>query len=528
MSITRVRVDALSSDLRQNSNQRKAASYSGRDMGRRYPMTKLQKTILKQSNKLHRYLTWIGASVLLLFIVSAFTHPLMIWTGPRPASFYPPQLSIDSSLIAAIPDVLARHRIDDAAIIKVVPTQKGPLLQVSSSLTGPKRYFDPKTKSELADFDRQQAIWLARYYSGLEGTAVRDITLQSEFDTHYPWVNRLLPVYKISFDTPDNKTLFVHTETGAMGSYTNDWKSTLQSIFQAVHTWSWLNDVEVLRVTVMVVLLLSVIGLVITGTSLVYLMKRRKIPQKGRRFHRYMAHVVWLPLLALLLSGSFHLLYSSYSGDLAEDRLERKLQISTAEFSDTADWLKPFEDLTFNAMSIVPGPDNTLFFRLSIPPARTSELVTRRQSFDGLPSEKASLYFAVGDKNETAIDDKTMVVHYARELLNKREDIPASAELITRFGPEYDFRNKRLPVWKVSFDDAPSDILYMDAVSGILVDRMSSTTLFERYIFSWMHKWDFLVPLTGRMGRDAVVTLFLFSIAVLGGIGIYMRIRSSK
>ncbi|MCC3306190.1 hypothetical protein [Sneathiella sp. HT1-7] len=489
---------------------------------------KFRNLLAKKNLSLHRLLTWVGGIALLLFVVSAFMHPLMIWTGPRAASFFPPQVKIKSSVVESIPIILSQNKIDNAAIVKIVQGEPGPLLQVSAEISGPKRYFNPVTKTELPDYDQTQAIWLARYYSGLSDTTITNITLQTEFNTDYPSVNRLLPVYKIEFDTPDNKALFVHTETGAMGSITNNWKSALQSGFQLLHTWNWLENVETLRLIAMGIMLLSILGLVISGTGLVFLLKRRKIPQKSRRFHRYIAYAILLPLLASCLSGSLHLFWSSFEGNIDDQRLQRNLDLAQAHFNEKSNWLAPYQDISFNAMSLIEGAGGGYFYRLGIPPAQVDKVITRRQKFDGMPVEKSALYIALNNQTEAPLTDRNMSIHYARKLLKKDIQTSASASLITRFGPEYDFRNKRLPVWKIIFADAPSDILYIDPISGILVDRMTSPDLFERYVFSWAHKWDFLVPVSGRPGRDALVMLFLTSLLVLAGLGIYMRTKSTK
>jgi len=488
-------------------------------------MSKFTNRLLKKSINIHRYLIWIGAIALTLFLFSAFMHPLMIWTGPRATSFFPPQTTISSDDVAAIPVILGKHKIEVATIVKIVPSESGPLLQISQSKTGEKRYFDPKSLSELTNFDRIQAIWLARFYTGFKETPITDVEIIREFSNAYPWVNRLLPVYKISFDTQDNRTVFVHTETSAMASMSNDWKSSLQTIFQRLHTWNWLDNQEYLRLIAMIILLVSIVGIALTGTALVFLMKRRKIVQKSRRFHRYLAYAIWLPLLAISTSGSFHLIMSSIEGDAPDTGLEKPLSLSADQFDRDANWINAYASISFNAMSLVEGPDKTLYYRLGIPSKIADEVVTLRQHFDGLPMEKGALYVAVNQGTEKPLTDKNMAIHYARALLEKAKDTDVQADLITRFGPEYDFRNKRLPVWKIVFADAPDDLIYIDPVSGTLVDRMTASTLFERYAFSWLHKWDFIVPWTGRMGRDALVVLFLFSVATVAGFGMYMRLK---
>ncbi|MCG8492700.1 MAG: hypothetical protein MI743_13855 [Sneathiellales bacterium] len=489
-------------------------------------MGQFKKTLIKQSMQLHRLLLWAAAAALLLFVISAFTHPLMIWTGPRPASFSSPKGSFQPSYVSAVQQILHREKIATAAIVKIVPGEDAPLLQVVESLQGPKRYFDLQTQRELIDQDRKQARWLAQYYSGIDPGKIRSVTLQSTFDTSYPWVNRLLPVYKIHFDTPDNLTVFVHTETNALASMTNDWKSSLQAIFQTVHTGSWLKEFEVTRVAVYSGVLLVFLIMTLSGACLLIYMKARKISQKSRKVHRILAYLVVIPLLSLCLSGFYHLIKSSLSGDMTEEKPEITLSLGQEKFSPIEEQLNAFEGLSFNAISLVQGPDGSLFYRLGIPgPSSHHAKVSRKEQFDGIPSEKRALYLETRSLSDGGFTDREMAIATARLLLKKPTDIKAQGTLITRFGPEYDFRNKRLPVWKIVFEDTPGELLFIDPVSGLLVDRLDSATRLERFSFSWFHKWDFLVPLTGRPVRDLVVVTFLAALALVVLFGVYMRIR---
>ena len=102
-------------------------------------------------------------------------------------------------------------------------------------------------------------------------------------------------------------------------------------------------------------------------------------------------------------------------------------------------------------------------------------------------------------------------------------------ERITRFGPDYDFRNKRLPVWKVSLADPAGTQLFVDPATGVLVDQSRAIDRAERWSFSILHKWNHLTGITGRAGRDALMVatlmLALFA-AVLGGIMLIRRGRA--
>ena len=157
-------------------------------------------------------------------------------------------------------------------MIKVVPSENGAVLQVTDDNTKPRRYFDLDTHDELKDYDKIQAVWLARYYSGLKDTEVSDIKFQTEFNSAYPWVNRLLPVYEISFARDDNLKLFIYTELGVLTAITNDYKISLQTLFRALHNGTF-DDFDYARVWLMLVLLIGIFALLLTSINLIFLMK---------------------------------------------------------------------------------------------------------------------------------------------------------------------------------------------------------------------------------------------------------------
>jgi len=102
-----------------------------------------------------------------------------------------------------------------------------------------------------------------------------------------------------------------------------------------------------------------------------------------------------------------------------------------------------------------------------------------------------------------------------------------SIEKVTRFGPDYDFRNKRLPVWRIAIDNDQADVLFVDVASGVLVDRVNSASRIEGYSFSFLHKWNFLTAPIGRENRDALIVFVLTLALLLALLGVRLRIKPS-
>lgn len=489
-------------------------------------MAKLKGVILKDSIKWHKWMGWLGGLALLLFAISGMTHPLMSWTGPKAASFFPPQVKIKAENASTIPSILSKNNINEAIMVKIVPSVNGALLQVTESNSSPRRYFDIQNGNEIIDYDQAQAVWLARYYTGLKDATVKNIKFQTEFDSSYPWVNRLLPVYKIDFATDDNRSAFIYTELGALAGLTNDYKTFVQSIFKTIHTWSWLNDFEHGRVVLMMILLVSLFALSVTGTMMIFMMKNRKMELK-RKVHRIISYAIWLPLLAFSASGTYHLLQYAYGDNHRGLKLGEPINVSSSRFGADNSWLDPYSQVNLNGLSIVEGKEGDLLYRLSLPMGRPGQKVKKQTRFDGMPIEKSALYFNAKTGNESDITDKDMAVFYAGKQLGLEENKITNTKLITHFGPNYDFRNKRLPVWRIDYDSDLGDKLFIDPATGMLVDRLVNSNRYEGYSFSFLHKWNFMTPLTGRKVRDVLIVVVL-SFAVIATILGYMMLFRGK
>ena len=508
--------------------------------------------LARLAQRWHRRLGWLGGLALLLFGLSGLTHPLMTWFGPQAAAFFPPQAQVEETDLTRLPPLLQTLHDDGlerASVIKLVPTESGQALQVTPVDQPQRRYFALDSGAELNDFDRRQAEWLARYYTGLTDTPLRELTLQTEFDHAYPEVNRLLPVWKVTFDTDDGRTAFIHTELNALASLTNNFRTTQQGLFRTLHTLSWLDAVEPVRVFAMAALCLALILMSLTGIALVLALPARTLPHGQRRWHRWLALGLWLPLLAFSASGLYHLLHQSakpaleglrYAAPLELDRLTLAGSTASMHQSDSpsahTDHVSPNSPTSptspnsphnnpaahLNSVTLLQGPDGAFYFRLGQPNGRPGEAVHHHGRFDGTPIERVSPLLHVHDQRPAAVDEKTLVRHFAAQHLQIDPAAITDLRTVTRFGPEYDFRNKRLPVWRVQHADG---IAFIDPTNGALVERVAHSDRWEGFSFSHLHKWNFLTPLTGRELRDGLVATVILAALAFTGLGFAMLVR---
>ena len=70
-------------------------------------------------------------------------------------------------------------------------------------------YYNTATASELANGDAKYAEYLSRYFLDDQKSKVVSSEVLTEFDSQYKYVNRYLPVYKLSFKRDDAMQVYV-------------------------------------------------------------------------------------------------------------------------------------------------------------------------------------------------------------------------------------------------------------------------------------------------------------------------------
>ena len=484
------------------------------------------KTLISLMVRLHKTLFWLVSAALLIFALSGMLHPIMTWTGPKAVKFFPPQGVFDSQQMHNIPLVLSEHDIDQALLVKVIPSEQTPLLQVTEHEYQPRRYFSLVNQREIIGHDEQQASWLASYYSGLPREDILSIEFQTEFDEAYSWVNRLLPVYKVRFKGDEGLVLYVYTETNALASIVDHQKVFFQTWFKWLHTWNGLDNIDFVRVAIITVLVLSLLVMALTGGYLLFRLPKRKIRDASRRWHRYIAHVLWIPLVLFTTSGLYHLFQNTLVEPEQGMRLGKVLQLDSASLRSLD--LAVYEGKPLNAVSLIHTDALGFALRLSYPIGVHEKDVSQQDRFKGKPTELKAIYLGHSHSQKQVLDfrDEDYVREVAAQYMELSEQRIHSIDQVHRFGPEYDFRNKRLPVWRVDFDTPNHDTLFIDPATGMLVDRISDISRYERYSFSFLHKFNFLTPFMGRQQRDLVIVCLLVGFIVLMIFG--CRVRFSR
>ena len=482
--------------------------------------------------RLHRFLALSGGVALVLWGGSGLLHLVMTNFGPQQARFRPPMQAIELTAARPIDETLARAGVLEAAAVRIVASEGKSLLQVTEGQDRPRRYFDLETGDERPDHDRLHAEFVARHYLGLDGngradasrTPVRSLEQITAFSDAYPWVNRLLPVYRVEFDRPDRLAAYVYTETNALAAVTDVRKERVQAAFNAFHTWSWFpRQAEWLRVALIAYLVGSLLSLSLSGVVLLRTLRARKGGRATRRLHRFAAVVFALPLFMFTTSALFHLV--SFAGETPGRslRLAPPLSLRDVGFPIHDQWGELTEGLDVVSVSIVDDGLGRVVYRLGLALPRgqgpISAAAIRNARFDGAPVTGPALYIDAATGASIERGDREVALGIGARWAGEGAAEPHRAELVTRFGPTYDFRNKRLPVWQLDYGEPIGASVFVDTATSVVADVLVDSDRPERFVFAFLHKWNFLFPF-GRSVQSIVVATFVaLAVGILGGTG---------
>lgn len=482
----------------------------------------------------HQWLALVGGLGLLIFGLSGMLHIVMTTWGPQQAVMMPPRAPLGVAQARPIQDTLRAAGVADAAAVKIVASDGTSVLQVTQDPLAPRRYFNLETGAALPDHDKAQALFLARHYLKTDAP-VKGTAFLTDFTPDYPWVNRLLPVYRVDFDTANNLSIYVYTETNAAAGVTNDFKRAVQTGFRWLHTWEWFpREAEWARVALITALVGSLLALAVTGVMMLITIRRKVRARGSRQVHRLAGYVLALPLLMFTTSGLYHLY--AFAGPAPQRilTLSQRLDISKLRFDVAKQWASVSAGIEATSLSIVSGPDDRFFYRLGVPAGGPQKPMTagerREARFMGTPTSGPAVYLDAQTGAAFEGGDKAMALMLGARFTGATT--PTAAMLVTRFGPLYDFRNKRLPVWQLEYGSPVNKTIWVDTATGALVDQLEDSQRPERWSFSLVHKWNFLRPLRASLGRHGqnmiIATFVLSSVGMMAGIGLSLYVKNRR
>jgi hypothetical protein len=428
----------------------------------------------------HRRLGWIAAIVALAWAATGFLHPVMTWTAPRPAIQEPPTRAAPSADLIAPGPALQAQGLTSATLVRLMPTERGPVW-FALGAGGTRIAVDARTGAAAPSAERARAIAVARHYAALPEAKVIAVRRLDDFSMRYPSVNRILPVWEVRLAERDGLTVYVDPASDRLVTVSNTTRRTLLLLFQAVHTLSFLEPVEPLRVALVLLLVGTVAATTLVGMGLLLRSKGRGL----RAWHRAIAWVAAPLSLGFTGSGLFHLVVNSSLLAPPQPRVET---FSVADLS-ALPRMETGGDIDLVATR---GHDGRALWRLAI--------------------EDAGLYFDA-EGSVLSLDDAAR----ARQIAGA--DGPVRT--VTRFDSAYGFINRRLPVIGVGEGLGHT---FVDLREGLVAGRASPGIVgVEGWTFDTIHKWDPVAELIGRRPRDYLTMIAVALIALTALLGLFLQ-----
>jgi hypothetical protein len=259
------------------------------------------------------------------------------------------------------------------------------------------------------------------------------------------------------------------------------------------------------------------------GTLIYFAAARRRVRLGAlRRGHRLLGILVALSTAAFTFSGSYHLLQMSRQP--APGASPRQVGFDVAELRHPLSALAArFEGMPIRQVSTA-RIGEAAFYRIERALQSTSSAGGHAHGHIppdlAAPQQKPPLIDAAGgaaleNGNERYL--ASLVRHFSGSA-----EVPAGTA-ITRFGGEYGFVFKRLPVER--FEPSEGVRYYVEPATATLAARIDDADAREGWIFAYLHKFEWLPPGTAR---DIAAVSFASANGLVAILGIVLFLRRQR
>jgi hypothetical protein len=533
----------------------------------------------------HRRLSLIIAIPVILSATSGLMHPIMTNLRPSVATQGIRPLAIDSSqLLLPLEVALDSNHIDSISKVRVVHIDTNWFYQVQRGVADIPVYLSSRTGKQLPNGDWLYAQYLARQFlegqprnadrletlrkrtiggpvaegmmhNGIsmamtmdmpstmpdccnaatssvlnaKGSKVLDEARLTTFDDEYNEINRLLPVYKVSFDRSDGIRVYVETVQDRFSLVVDNRRATFNRVFQYIHTYRWLDFLGEGKHVVEFLLMAIAFLTTVMGVYIFFATTSKKVPGnrnvKARRNHRYTAIAISLFTLMFTFSGGYHALnklkedtrdryFVSNRFAKRDIRLDYALLaaavrrpitgISLVRMGQDQYWqATTLRKADSSASGKAKPKDLMKDMQVVVPPVSYVNAATWKVLPDG--ESRYATYLATQFSGHSPADILSTVQ-------------------ITKFDRDYNFTDKRLPVWKVSYPQNSHERYYVETSTGSLSVRVNDWDLVEGYSFAVLHKHEFLGGI-GKWAKDTSTMFWAAAQVFMVGLGLFLYFK---
>lgn len=470
------------------------------------------KNRIKWLYKWHRRLGVLAAVPILGWCFSGMTHPLMAnFYRLKPVHRMAPvaQVHLDSNSLP-LSTALQQNNCIAFEQMRWVVVEGEPYYQILKQNSTP-LYLHAHTGIRLENGDKRYAQQLARHFLADSSSSIVSVEPVQQFTARYKFINRLLPVYRVLFDRADGMAVYVHTQSSRLGTLNDHHRRRFMWVFSQLHNWDFVQGYPRLRLGLMLFWLLAggfvaLSGLCLYGVWWRHWRGSKLAASASRRWHRRIGLLVSLSSLAFVFSGGYHA--------LAKQEGKGELRRAIARPTFALETVHRLPDLwaTFNKRAV---------HQISL--AEVEGRPYFQVDWDD-PLVETS-YFDVNTLEVISQGEERYALTLAKRHTQLADAAVDSVRLRTRFGGEYGFINKRLPVHGIYYDTDQQHSVYVETSTGKLAAVITSAKRREALSFLLLHKYHWLDPL-GKPIRDSVIVLLLLGITVVHILGLILWWRT--
>ncbi|MFN5333845.1 MAG: hypothetical protein ACK5BV_01495 [Bacteroidota bacterium] len=487
----------------------------------------------------HRRLSLVIAIPVFLWAFSGFMHPLMTNIKPKIGRSVLEAKSIESDKIKmGLGQILQQHDIKYYHKFRIISIDTSWFYQIQTTPESKPLYYSATTGKGLVNGDELYAQYLGGLFLGgksenntrqatkedasqgqpdcceaatscitslSKNNPVKSVQYVQLFNQEYKEINRLIPVYRVAFQRKDGIRIYVETTSDRMAYAVDDTRAGFDRLFMILHNWAWLDALGDIKYILMALILGCAILSTLMGLYIMYITKAVKNDEnkllQSRYRHRKVSLLAFTFTLFFTLSGAFHA--------IEKINAEKK-----------SGFITPQHIISDNRT-----PDLKIIQNLIDSPITNISAVIMNDSLLWQVYSSASIdYINSSDYAVIKNGDEQYAAYLSRQFSLNSDKSIIKKEKIVKFGGEYGFVNKRLPVWKISYNINDNERYYIETSSGYLAAYIQDKDLWEGLSFAYLHKHHFM-DWTGKIGRDISTMLWaLVQIAlIVTGIILYVR-----
>lgn len=502
--------------------------------------SKFKKRLKQNIYKYHKYLAFITIIPVIFWSLSGITHPLMShFFKPKIAHEYLENQKIDTAKIKfTLKEVLTKNEVKSIKNFRIVTFNEQQYYQVKNS-QNKLLYFNTSNAILLKNGDNLYAEWLCRYFLDDKTSKITNDTVLKEFDNQYKYINRYLPVHKVTFKRNDAMQIYVETASSKLATFNPKSRQVFIWFFDTFHNFSFIEKIsnEYVRIilvsaSLLIILCSAISGLVIYGLFWKQFKKINSSTEelKARKNHRKIGLLFSFFTFAFVLSGLFHIVKKWEPNTISTLVYEPVFETKNINFDIKAIALNWEKEINFGLIHF----EEQTYLRSTL-----KTFVKPKQSdvkdFKDKPKPNFEVSYYSLNQFDSKQDLDAKYAQFLVEQLNEKHHFLEKNLLLERNQKEvkilndfdkreYGFVNKRLPVIKIAYNTPQNNVFFIETNTSRIAAKVNNNDRIEGYSFALLHKFLYL-EWAGKSIRDLVAVITALSILLISILGLRILIN---